>query len=148
LCRRPSISGAVFPSFNFDVHVTEEPWGRGPYEMRLAVDFGFANPFVCLWIKEVPQNGMVHVVDEYGQSGRVMQEHVNEIQSRRQWAQPRDQILSCDPAGGGPNDQTAESNIAYLKRVGYRVRTRRSKIEDGLEMIRFALRPAAGEPTL
>ena len=27
-------------------------------------DFGFANPFVCLWI-QVDENGLVRVVDEY-----------------------------------------------------------------------------------
>jgi hypothetical protein len=48
----------------------------------------------------------------------------------------------CDPAGNGRNDQTAASNVAVLRAAGYTVRHRASRIVDGLEMIRAALRPA------
>ncbi len=146
LCRRPNVSGAVFPHFDPKRHVKNDPWGKGPGEMRLAVDFGFRNPFVCLWVCCYADN-VVHVIDEYVQSGRVMHEHVEAMRAR-EWTRPHDQILSCDPAGAGANDQTAESNVAYLKRCGYRVRTKHSRIAEGIEMIRFALCPAAGDTKL
>ncbi|HYO10725.1 MAG TPA: hypothetical protein VER17_17300 [Tepidisphaeraceae bacterium] len=118
-------------------------------EMRLAMDFGFANPFVCLWIVN-GDDGVVRVVDEYVQPGRVLHEHVAEIERRTSqpphW--PRARVVACDPAGAGRNEQTAESNIAYLKRCGYAVRHRGSHIQNGLELIRHALRPALGKPTL
>ncbi len=110
----------------------------------MGMDFGFANPFVCLWIVSYA-NGVTHVVDEYVQEARMLHEHLAVIESR-EW--PRAKIIASDPAGNGRNDQTAESNINFLKRRGYTVRARGSRIVDGIEMIRLALKPAAGEPTL
>jgi hypothetical protein len=50
--------------------------------LYLGVDFGFAAPFVCLWIIETP-DGTRHVIDEYVQDGRVTHEHVEQIRLRR-----------------------------------------------------------------
>ena len=38
--------------------------------------------------------------------------------------------------------------MQILRNAGFAVRTRSSEIVDGLELIRAALRPASGEPTL
>jgi hypothetical protein len=70
LCRRPSVRGCVFPAFDERVHVRKwtdarseiapaptrgrrssaTPRPRCTFQWSLAIDFGFANPFVCLWI--------------------------------------------------------------------------------------------------
>ena len=60
LCQRPSMRSAVFPSFSVERHVVEGVGGKesGDREeatgacstVSLAIDFGFASPFVCLWI--------------------------------------------------------------------------------------------------
>ena len=160
LCNRPSVSGCVFPSFDEKVHVAgqlavgsgqlagepaaanRQPPTANP--MTLALDFGFRNPFVCLWVA-AGDDGVVHVVDEYVQEQRTLEEHLAEIEARR-WGKVR--RVACDPAGGSRNDQTAESNVALLRRRGYTVRTRASRIADGLELIRCALKPAAGVPRL
>jgi hypothetical protein len=56
LCRRPSVRGCVFPHFDPAIHVTErEP--ADPAELWLAIDFGFANPFVCLWVRACSADG-------------------------------------------------------------------------------------------
>ncbi len=146
MCRRPSVKGAVFPNFDLSVHVKGGIGDAKPQaaELRLGMDFGFNNPFVCLWILLHP-DGVVHVVDEYVQESRMLHEHVSEIESRG-WGKPK--MIACDPARNGRNDQTAESNVSFLRRRGYSVRSKGSRIVDGIEMIRFALRPAAGEPTL
>ena len=116
--------------------------------MRLAIDFGFANPFVCLWIW-IGADGKTIVVDEYVQSGRTVAEHADEIERRSaEIGWPRARTIACDPAGNGKNEQTATSNVTLLKRRGYRVLHRGSLIQDGVELIRHALRPALGEPTL
>ncbi len=143
LCKRPSVKGCVFPSFSREAHVRGEV-GLSGGELRLAIDFGFHNPFVCLWIVVYP-DGVTHVIDEYVQSGQVMHEHLKLIESRQCG---RAKIIACDPAGNGKNDQTAESNVQLLRRSGYTVRTRGSGILEGIEMIRHALRPAAGEVKL
>jgi hypothetical protein len=156
LCRRPSTHGCVFPTFDPSVHVREEigePAVRGPGRaggadaphpspLYLAIDFGFANPFVCLWIRAAgtADDGTVHVIDEYVQPQRTLIEHLLQIQSKGygtvKW-------VACDPAGAARSEQTGESSVAVLRRAGFRVRHRRSRVVDGLEEIRTALRPAA-----
>jgi hypothetical protein len=151
LCRKPSTAGSVFPSFNPEIHVRETPpsFSRvacdalSSAETTLAIDFGFHNPFVCLWI--VDDGVRCHVVDEYVQQHQIIAQHVEQIESR---AMGKVRRICCDPAGAGRNDQTAESNVQYLRRHGYKVYTRHSRIMEGLEMIRHALCPAAGDVTL
>jgi len=159
LCKRPSQRGCVFRTFDEQVHVREGEWvgGRGSgveneaargvstsVGMSLALDFGYAAPFVCLWIAG-GATGDVHVIDEYVQPERTMEEHLEHIEARRWGKAPR---IACDPAGNARNEQTAASNVKLLRARGYSVRTRHSLIVDGLELIRAALKPAAGLPTL
>ncbi len=160
LCRRPTRRGCVFPGFDESAHVRDESAvGSGQSagksgqsaegesgEMWLALDFGFANPFVCLWIwSEEGSEGRSFVVDEYVQPMRTMLEHVEQIEARRWGAVKK---VACDPAGAGRNDQTAESNVQVLRGRGYQVRYRKSLIVEGLEMVRTALRPASGHSRL
>jgi hypothetical protein len=141
LCRRPSTQGAVFPGFDPDIHVKEQsPAGR----LWLAMDFGFKNPFVCLWVCRSDDGGD-HVLDEYIQDFVTLADHLPMIESRP-W--PKTRLIACDPAGNGVNDQTALSNIQLLRRRGYIVRTRGSRIIDGLEHIRTALRSGDGRSRL
>jgi hypothetical protein len=143
LCLRPATSGAVFPHFDPAVHVRDR-MPTGGAALYLGVDFGFAAPFVCLWIME-SADGARHVIDEYVQHGRVTHEHVEQIRLRP-WGEPR--ALCCDPAGKATNDQTATSNVDALRAAGFLVKTRHTNIVDGVELIRVAIRPAEGEPTL
>lgn len=142
LCKRPSLRGCVFPNFDPEVHVRADDMPPG--KLCLAVDFGFANPFVCLWIVQA-EDGRTFVIDEYVQEGRTVRDHVEQIRSRA-WGSPVQ--LSCDPAGQGRNDQTAKSNVNVLRAEGFNVKSRGSLIVDGVEMIRAELRPAFGPPRL
>jgi hypothetical protein len=143
LCKRPRVTGSVFPHFDPQVHVRVATASASVDQISLAVDFGFNNPFVCLWI--VDDGRRCHVIDEYVQSGQPVSQHVQEIR-QRPWG--RVERLCCDPAGNASNDQTAISDVQLLKKEGFKVLSRASRIVDGIEMIRQALRPAAGEPTL
>ena len=145
LCQRPSTRGRVFPGFEPLVHV--RPWdaGRnGGAEWTLGVDFGFSNPFVALWVARTP-DGAAHVVDEHVRSEWALGRHLEEINGRP-W--PRAARVHCDPAGAGRSGQTAASDVSVLRAAGYAVRHRPSRIAEGLELLRAALRPAAGEPRL
>ena len=115
----------------------------GPAEVSLAIDFGFANPFVCLWVS-VDRYRRAHVMDEYVCSARPVHEHVAEIR-RRPWPARH---IACDPAGNGANDQTGRSNVELLRREGFVVVSSASRIVDGIELVRGALAPAVGPPTL
>jgi hypothetical protein len=75
----------------------------------------------------------------------MLHEHLEVIESRP-WG--RAKVIACDPAGNSRNEQTAQSNVTMLKQRGYTVRSRKSAIADGIEMIRLALHPAAGAATL
>lgn len=145
LCNRPSSEGRVFRTFDPRVHVIDRDVEPSRWQdFALGIDFGFRNPLVCLWIVRT-HAGETIVIDEYVRRERVLHEHLAEIESRR-WGAPR--WIGCDPAGSGPNDQTAQSNVQFLRNAGYRVRTAGSRIQDGLEHIRLGLKPATGPATL
>jgi hypothetical protein len=143
LCQRPSAQDAVFEAFDPATHVRERVGGLVK-EVSLAMDFGFRNPFVCLWVVTM-YDGTTHVIDEYVQEQRTLDEHLLHIEQR---ACGKLRYVSCDPAGAGRNSQTAESDLAVLRRNRYVVRSRQSGILDGVEQIRFALRSATGEVRL
>ncbi len=144
LCRRPSREGLVFPMLSAAAHYRDAP----PFELDaacewwLAIDFGYSAPFVCLWI--VARGEQVYVIDEHVRRGMTIEQHLDEIRSRP-W--PKAGRVACDPAGSTKNEQTAKSNIELLRRH-YHVRTRGSKIVDGIELLRAALRTAAGTTRL
>lgn len=149
MCRRPSVRDAVFGRFDPAIHVVDEV-GSWQFsvgscgELWLAMDFGFSNPFVCLWIRAMA-DGVVHVIDEYVQPQRMMHEHIEAIAVRKHGTVAK---VACDPAGMGRNEHTGMSNVQVLRRAGFSVRCKGSRILDGVEMIRAALRPATGEPKL
>jgi hypothetical protein len=140
LCERPGVRDAVFPHFDSSHIVAWEP--NPDATTRLAIDFGFAAPFVCLWIAK--SDDLTHVIDEYVQPQRTLDEHLTHIASRP-WAARE---ASCDPAGAGRNEQTAASAVQVMREAGYVVRYRASRLVDGIEQIRAALKPASGPARL
>jgi hypothetical protein len=155
MCRRPSTKGCVFGTFSLAVHVREElPLGgplaffngtsRGREGLYLGIDFGFKNPFVCLWIRR-DAFGRSFVIDEYVQEFVEVDRHIEEIKSRLHGEVRR---IGCDPAGSARNEQTGKSNIQKLRDAGFKVGSRGSLIVDGLEMIRAGLKSGTGEVTL
>jgi len=145
LCLRPSLRDRVFASFDRDVHVRETPHFTPDRDSQwwLGIDFGYANPFVCLWI--IQRGDDVHVIDEYVQRQRTVAHHLTEIE-KRPW--PRAPRVACDPAGNARNEQTARSDVDLLRARGYAVKTRSSPIVDGVELVRAALRSATGHVRL
>jgi hypothetical protein len=83
LCQKPTATGCVFPSFDKSVHVPLFEIAGG--ELSLAVDFGFRNPFVCLWIR-TREDGITFVVDEYVQEGADGGGASREIEGARVWS--------------------------------------------------------------
>jgi hypothetical protein len=143
LCRRPSVRGCVFPHFDPAIHV-RETISSATNAIDLSIDFGFSNPFVCLWIATC-DDGAVHVIDEYVQPQRMLSEHLVEL-AARSWGTVRH--VYCDPAGSARNEQTAASDVSCLRKAGYRVKYSASRIVDGLELMRAALCPAWGSSKL
>lgn len=143
LCERPSVRAAVFPTFDLATHVVPHVHLNDDATTSLAIDFGYAAPFVCLFVRSDATR--TYVVDEYVRPGRTVDEHVAALRAMP-WPEPTH--VACDPAGDGANEQTGVTSVQKLRRAGFCVRHRPSRILDGVEQIRAALRPAAGEPTL
>jgi len=146
LCIRPSRENVVFGQFDPAVHV-----GAVDYNPNLplyrAIDFGFVNPFVCLWI-QVDQDGVVRVIDEYVRSRATIDVHAVEIKNRTPIAEEQVAATFCDPAGKSVNDVTGTSAVRELRALGIAVRFKRSGILEGIELIRRAIRCGDGKSSL
>jgi phage terminase large subunit len=146
LCKRPSRENVVFGQFETDIHV--QPVDYEPnLPLYRALDFGFVNPFVCLWI-QVDNVGVVRVIDEYVRSRATIDVHADEIKSRTPVSEEQVAATFCDPAGAGVNDVTGTSVVRELRAMGIMVRFRRTGILEGIELIRRAIRSGDGQSKL
>jgi phage terminase large subunit len=136
----------VFDEFDVERHI--KPVDYDPnLPLYRALDFGFVNPFVCLWI-QVDSVGVVRVIDEYVRSRATIDVHVDEIKSRTPGGESRVAATFCDPAGAGVNDVTGTSTVRELRTMGVRARYRRSGILEGIELVRRAIRAGDGKSRL
>ncbi len=138
LCKRPSLENVVFDQFDPDVHVKSIDYNPN-LPLYRALDFGFVNPFVCLWI-QVDGEGVVRVIDEYVRSRATIDIHAAEIISRTPGDESRVTATFCDPAGAGVNDVTGTSAVKQLRELGIATRSRPSRILVGIELVRRAIR--------
>ena len=176
LCLRPRGEGLVFSEFALSRHVSPVAYTPG-LPLYRAIDFGYANPFVCLWVqvagdappqapgaaggrraKESPRGAggvsapdlsavQVRVVAEYVERERPIAEHARALADR----DPGPVLATyADPAGWQRSDVTGTGPCQELAALGMKVRTPRAGILEGVEMIRRLLkaRPAAAGPGL
>jgi hypothetical protein len=146
LCKRPTVNNAVFSQFDPQVHV-----GQVDYDPNLplyrSIDFGFVNPFYCLWI-QTDQQGNVRVIDEYIRRKATIDIHAQAITERTPDGEASVVCTFCDPAGAGRNDITGTSAVKELRRYGIKLRYSKSRILDGIELIRRAIRNGQGKSSL
>ena len=146
LCRRPSLENVVFAEFDPDIHV--RPCDYNPnLPLYRALDFGFINPFVCLWL-QIDSDGIIRVIDEYVRTRATIDVHAAEIKARTPCAEEQVSATFCDPAGAGVNDVTGTSVVRELRTFGIVTRFKRSGILDGIELVRRAIRSGDGKSTL
>ncbi len=146
LCKRPSRENVVFDEFDPAFHVRPVDYDPN-LPLYRALDFGFVNPFVCLWI-QVDGGGAVRVIDEYVRSRATIDIHAAEIKSRTPGGPQQVAATFCDPAGAGVNDITGTSVVRELRSLGIITRFRRSGILEGIELIRRAVRSGDGRTNL
>jgi len=146
LCIRPSLENVVFSEFDPPVHV--KPIDYDPnLPLYRTLDFGFVNPFVCLWI-QVDHDGTVRLIDEYVRSRATIDVHGKEIKTRTPCPEERVAATFCDPAGAAAGDITGTSVVRELRGLGIATRYRRSGIVEGIELIRRAIRSGDGRSSL
>ncbi len=154
LCKKPSLENVVFDGFDPSIHARTVDYDPNLPLFR-SLDFGFVNPFVCLWL-QVDSAGLVRVIDEYVRSRATVDVHAAEIKSRSASLTAgrtpigEEQITAtfCDPAGAGVNDVTGTSVVRELREMGIVTRFRRSSILEGIELIRRAIRDGSGRSSL
>jgi len=146
LCRKPSLENVVFDEFDPVVHVRDIDYDAN-LPMYRSLDFGFVNPFVCLWM-QVDNDGVVRVIDEYVRSRATIDVHAEQIKAKTAGGEGRVTAMFCDPAGGGTNDVTGTSAVRELRAMGIAVRYRHSGILEGIELIRRAIRAGDGKSRL
>ena len=146
LCRRPNLDNAVFSEFDAKVHVAPVEYDSG-LPLYRAMDFGFVNPFVCLWI-QVDGEGRVRVIDEYFRRRATIEMHAKQILERTPCSEECVAGSFCDPAGAGVNDVSGTSAVRELRAMGIRTVYRKSRILDGIELIRRIVRAGDGKSRL
>lgn len=146
LCKKPNMENAVFSEFEPQVHIRAVDYDAN-LPLYRAIDFGFVNPFVCLWL-QVDADGVVRVFDEYVRSRATIDVHAAEVRQRTPGGEARVAATFCDPGGKGANDVTGTSAVRELRSMGISVRCRASAILEGIELIRRALRAGDGQSRL
>jgi phage terminase large subunit-like protein len=133
-----SFFGAVYKTYSRAVHVID-PF-RIPREWRKyrAFDFGFTNPFVCLWLaKDNDENWYVY--REYYQAQTGISEHIRNVKlfSKGEsyvenWADP----------------ENAEDR-AEMRKAGIKTRAARKDVARGIELVQMKLKVKDdGKPSL
>ena len=143
LCKRPSLENVVFDRFDPAIHTKQVDYNPNLLLYR-SLDFGFVNPFVCLWI-QVDGDGVVRIIDEYIRSRATIDVHAAEMKARTPGGESAVIATFCDPAGAGTNDITGTSVVRELRTMGIPVRYRRSSIAEGLELVRRAILAGDGK---
>lgn len=70
--------GSVYPEFDPTIHVIKSFRIPASWRRIRSIDFGFVNPFVCLWIA-LDEDERMYVYREIYKSGRLVEDHVNGV---------------------------------------------------------------------
>ena len=136
-----SFEGAVYENWNPLIHiVTPFPIPHGWRRIR-AIDFGYANPFVCLWIAESP-DGILYVYRQLYGTKRLV-EH---------WATDIKRLDAGEPIEATVCDWDAEDRATLEYHLGITTLEADKAISPGIQLIHRRLTPVTmGEeekPTL
>lgn len=105
--------GRVFKDFDEEYHVTSQEL-MSDWATYAAVDYGFTNPTVWLLVQVDPHGERVHVVDEYYERGKTIEEVAREVPAR---GLTPGGLICFYPDPASPGDTRA---LSSLLRVPYR----------------------------
>ncbi|MDK9700056.1 MAG: hypothetical protein OEM52_07925 [bacterium] len=138
----------VIESFSATVHLLQKALSkadiaRAKRKFR-AIDYGYRTP-VVLWLAEVAPEEIV-VFDEWIGDNATRDELLLTIQERdKKWNLKEKDFAwtACDPAGAQASD-TGVPIVDFLNGSGIKLVYRKSRIEDGLDLLRMLFRSADG----
>jgi hypothetical protein len=135
-----SMQGAVYKEFRKKVHVID-PFRipRDWFKWR-AIDFGYADPFVCLWFAR-GSDGCIYVYDEHYESQRLLAYHVAAINGRgggmsELQVKHRAEWDDTQPWYGGTYADHDRQERAELAAKGVGTTPAYKAIHAGIEMVR------------
>ncbi len=134
------LAGAVFKEFRKSVHVVD------PFDIPLdwkkfrGIDFGFNNPFCCLWVAK-DRDGRYYIYDEHYAPQRLNEFHAAAIHER-DWD-------SSSPFFGPTYSDHDAQQRAELAKLGIHCTPARKDINHGIEIVRsHMLVQGDGKPKL
>jgi PBSX family phage terminase large subunit len=139
-------SGQVYKEFDASIHEISEDKLKIDSNWRRfrSIDFGYENPFVCLYIAVDPEDRVI-IYDEYYQRHKTMEQHASFLleEEKRSKAKMKSLITqkhdnsiyeftTCDPSAASARATLFEKGIVTI--------APRSNIIQGLELVRRQLR--------
>jgi len=140
-------SGQVYKEFEASIHeISEDKLKIDPDWRRFrSIDFGYENPFVCLFIAVDPEDRVI-IYDEYYQRHKTMEQHASfllEEEQKSNLVPPSNgrtekhdnslyEFTTCDPSAASARATLFEKGIVTI--------APRSNILQGLELVRRQLR--------
>ncbi len=76
-----AFEGLVYAEMSRSIHVIEPFEIPDSWERCRSIDFGFTNPFVCLWIA-FDEDGRAYLYDEHYERKKLLEHHADQIYSR------------------------------------------------------------------
>lgn len=112
------------------------------------IDFGYRHPY-ALWIQELPDGKLIVFAEWPGEDSTVedMIEEIRRIDTLHGISEKQVVFTSCDPAGDAV-DSTGITPVQRLKKAGFKMRFRPSRILTGVELLKSLLMDANGEAKL
>lgn len=127
--RFASFYGSVYKTFSRQVHVCRPFMIPRDWERYGAIDFGFTNPFVFLWLARDKDKNW-YVYREYYEAGRTIGEHIAALKPilKRQLMKE----IYADPENAGDR--------ASLRKEGIKTRAARKDVARGIEVVQTKLK--------
>ena len=124
-----SLRGAVFKEFRKLIHVIQPPYPRIQHDWRKirGIDFGFNNPFVCMWVAQ-DRDDRYYVYDEHFVARQLNAWHVERI-NQREWDESQPWY------GPTYSDHDAQER-AELGALGINCTPANKAINQGIELLR------------
>ncbi len=142
----------VIESFTPAIHVLPQSLTlseiKNSVRLFRAIDFGYRTP-ALLWIAEISDKKYV-VFDEWvgdNVSREVLFEAICAGNAKWEIKEEDFQWTACDPAGAQQSDAGIPM-VDYLSGLGVKLLFRKSRIEDGLDLLRVLFRTADGKSRL
>lgn len=79
-----SFAGQVFKEFDRKIHIIEPFEIPSDWKRIRGIDFGYTNPFVCVWVAK-DNDGRYYVYDEHYAPGQLIEWHARAIARKQPW---------------------------------------------------------------